>query len=181
MQLHEMKFIKKYIEWTDKINDRLGSAASWLILILILVITYDVIVRYLFQSSSVAMQELEWHLFAIIFLLSAGYTLKNDDHVRVDVFYSRFSEKKKAWINLFGTVFFLIPFCVILIISSENFVLISFRVGETSPDAGGLPARYILKAFIPISFFFLLLQGFALAFKSVIKISNSKKFNAAEE
>ena len=120
-----MKLINKYIEWTDKINEKLGSAASWLVLILILIITYDVIVRYLFQSSSVAMQELEWHLFAIIFLLSAGYTLKMDDHVRVDVFYSGFSEKKKAWINLFGTVFFLIPFCVILIISSENFVLIS--------------------------------------------------------
>ncbi|MBT8381382.1 MAG: TRAP transporter small permease subunit [Ignavibacteriaceae bacterium] len=176
-----MILFHKYIEWSDKINNKLGSAASWLVVALILIITYDVIVRYLFQSSSVAMQELEWHLFAIIFLLSAGYTLKIDDHVRVDVFYSRFSEKKQAWINLLGTLFFLIPFCVILIISSENFVLISFKVGETSPDAGGLPARYILKAFIPISFFFLLLQGIALAFKSIIKISNSKKLNATKD
>jgi TRAP-type mannitol/chloroaromatic compound transport system permease small subunit len=176
-----MKLIKKYIEWTEKINYKLGTAVSWLILVLILIISYDVIVRYLFQSSSVAMQELEWHLFAIIFLLSAGYTLKIDDHVRVDVFYSRFSEKKQAWINLFGTLFFLIPFCIILIISSENFVLISFKVGETSPDAGGLPARYILKAFIPISFFFLLLQGIAIAFKSIIKISESKKLSTSEK
>lgn len=175
-----MELIHKYIKWTDRINDRLGSVTSWLVLVLILVITYDVIVRYLFQSSSVAMQELEWHLFAVIFLLSAGYTLKIDDHVRVDVFYSRFSEKKQAWINLFGALFFLIPFCVILIISSENFVLISFRVGETSPDAGGLPARYIIKAFIPISFFFLLLQGIATAFKSIIKIKDSKKLNVSE-
>ena len=176
-----MRLIHKYIEWTDKINDKLGSTASWLVLVLIFVITYDVIVRYLFQSSSVAMQELEWHLFAIIFLLSAGYTLKIDDHVRVDVFYSGFSEKKQAWINLFGTLFFLIPFCIILIISSENFVLISFRVGETSPDAGGLPARYILKAFIPISFFFLLLQGIAIAFKSIIKICDFKKLSISEK
>lgn len=176
-----MRLIHKYIEWTDKINDKLGSTASWLVLVLIFVITYDVIVRYLFQSSSVAMQELEWHLFAIIFLLSAGYTLKIDDHVRVDVFYSGFSEKKQAWINLFGTLFFLIPFCIILIISSENFVLISFRVGETSPDAGGLPARYILKAFIPISFFFLLLQGIAIAFKSIIKICDLKKLSISEK
>ena len=176
-----MVLIHKYIEWSDKINNKLGSTASWLVVVLILIITYDVIVRYLFQSSSVAMQELEWHLFAIIFLLSAGYTLKIDDHVRVDVFYSRFSEKKQAWINLLGTLFFLIPFCVLLIISSENFVLISFKVGETSPDAGGLPARYILKALIPISFFFLLLQGIALAFKSIIKISSSKKLNAKKD
>jgi TRAP-type mannitol/chloroaromatic compound transport system permease small subunit len=170
-----MKFIQKYIEWTDKINDKLGSATSWLVLVLILVITYDVIIRYLFQSSSVAMQELEWHLFAIIFLLSAGYTLKIDDHVRVDVFYSRFSKKKQAWINLLGSLFFLIPFCIILIISSENFIFISLRVGETSPDAGGLPARYIIKAFIPISFFFLLMQGIAVVLKSMIKIGDLRK------
>lgn len=176
-----MDLIHKYIKWTDKINDRLGSATSWLVLVLILVITYDVIVRYLFRSSSVAMQELEWHLFAIIFLLSAGYTLKIDEHVRVDVFYSRFSEKKQAWINLFGSLFFLIPFCVILIVSSENFVFISFRVGETSPDAGGLPARYILKALIPISFFFLLMQGISLAFKSIIKIRAGKKLKGRDK
>ena len=176
-----MKFVYKYINWTDKINDRLGSATSWLLLVLIFVITYDVIVRYLFQSSSVAMQELEWHLFAIIFLLSAGYTLRINEHVRVDVFYSGFSEKKQAWINLFGSLFFLIPFCVILIISSENFVFISFRVGETSPDAGGLPARYILKAFIPISFLFLLLQGIAVALKSIIKIRNEEKLTGTDQ
>ncbi len=176
-----MNLIKSYIKWTDKINEKLGVASSWLVLVLILVITYDVVVRYLFQSSSVAMQELEWHLFAIIFLLSAGYTLKIDEHVRVDVFYSRFSEKKQAWINLIGSVFFLIPFCIILIISSENFVLISLRVGETSPDAGGLPARYILKAFIPLSFFFLLLQGIAVALKSVIKITSTGKADKAED
>ena len=170
-----MRLIHKYIKWTDNINDRLGSATSWLVLVLIIVITYDVIVRYLFKSSSVAMQELEWHLFAIIFLLSAGYTLKIDEHVRVDVFYSRFSAKKQAWINLLGSLFFLIPFCVILIVSSENFVLISFEVGETSPDAGGLPARYILKAFIPVSFFFLLLQGIAIVFKSIINIRDTKR------
>jgi TRAP-type mannitol/chloroaromatic compound transport system permease small subunit len=176
-----VKFIRKYIQWIDLVNDKLGNGTSWLMLVLILVITYDVIVRYLFHSSSVAMQEFEWHLFAIIFLLSAGYTLKIDEHVRVDVFYSRLSESKKAWINLIGALFFLIPFCIILLVSSQNFVLISLRVGETSPDAGGLPARYILKALIPISFFFLLLQGIAVAFKSFFKISDSRKSNVSEK
>ena len=165
----------------EKISEWFGNAVSWCVLMMVFIISYDVFMRFFFQIGSVALQELEWHLFAIIFLLSAGYTLKIDDHVRVDVFYSGFSEKKQAWINLFGTLFFLIPFCIILIISSENFVLISFRVGETSPDAGGLPARYILKAFIPISFFFLLLQGIAIAFKSIIKICDLKKLSISEK
>jgi len=98
------------------------------------------------------LQEFERHLFALIFLVAAAYTLKIDDHVRVDVFYTRFSPRKKAWINLLGTIFLLIPFCVIVILASQDFVEVSFRIKETSPDAGGLPARYILKAFIPISF-----------------------------
>ncbi|MGD8306251.1 MAG: TRAP transporter small permease subunit, partial [Ignavibacteria bacterium] len=133
----------------------------------------DVIVRYLFEKSSVGLQELEWHIFALIFLLAAAYTLEIDEHVRVDVFFTRFSVKKKAWVDFIGSVIFLIPFCIIVILSSYEFIEISVRVGETSPDAGGLPARYILKSVIPISFFLMLLQGIALAFKSLIKIKES--------
>jgi TRAP-type mannitol/chloroaromatic compound transport system permease small subunit len=132
-----------------------------------------VIVRYLFEKSSVGLQELEWHIFALIFLLAAAYTLEIDEHVRVDVFFTRFSVKKKAWVDFIGSVIFLIPFCIIVILSSYEFIEISVRVGETSPDAGGLPARYILKSVIPISFFLMLLQGIALAFKSLIKIKES--------
>ena len=137
----------------------------------------DVIVRYIFDESSVALQELEWHIFAVIFLLAAGYTFLIDDHVRVDVFYTRYSEKKKAVTNLIGSLLFLIPFCVVGILSSLNFVEFSFKVKEMSPDAGGLPARYILKSFIPISFFLILLQGIAIVFKSIIQLNglNSKK------
>jgi TRAP-type mannitol/chloroaromatic compound transport system permease small subunit len=137
------------------------------------VVSYDVIVRYLFEKSSVGLQELEWHIFALIFLLAAAYTLEIDEHVRVDVFFTRFSVKKKAWVDFIGSVIFLIPFCIIVILSSYEFIEISVRVGETSPDAGGLPARYILKSVIPISFFLMLLQGIALAFKSLIKIKES--------
>lgn len=140
---------------------------------LVLVVSYDVIVRYLFGESSVGLQELEWHIFALIFLLAAAHTLQVDEHVRVDVIFTKFSVKKKAWVDLTGSVIFLIPFCVIVILASYGFVEISFRVGETSPDAGGLPARYLLKAFIPLSFFLMLLQGIAIAFKSLIKIKES--------
>lgn len=165
-----MKFIRGYIKVIDSLNERIGEITSWLTIILVLVVSYDVFVRYLIGESSVGLQEIEWHIFALIFLVSAAYTLKIDEHVRVDVFYTRFSQKKKAWVNLLGSIFLLIPFCLIVIFASKDFVEISFRVKETSPDAGGLPARYILKAFIPISFVLLLLQGIALAFKSFLQI-----------
>lgn len=165
-----MKFINGYIKIVDKINERIGILTSWLTALLVLVVSYDVFVRYLFGESSVGLQELEWHIFSLIFLVATAFTLKVDEHVRVDVFYTRFAPKKKAWLNLLGSVFLLIPFCIIVILASESFVSISFRINETSPDAGGLPARYILKAFIPISFFLLLLQGIALAFKSFMQI-----------
>ncbi len=175
-----MKFIKSCIKIIDSSNELIGKTASWLTFLLVIVVSYDVIVRYLFNSSSVALQELEWHIFAIIFLLAAGYTLKIDDHVRVDVFYTRFSPKQKAWINLIGSLFFLIPFCVIIILSTENFVSISFKVKEISPDAGGLPARYILKAIIPISFFLLLLQGVSVVFKSFMLLKDKDAMKGSE-
>ena len=167
-----MKFLKKYILVIDRVNENLGRWTSWLTTFLVLVVSYDVFSRYLLNISIVGVQELEWHIFAVIFLLAAAYTYKIDEHVRVDVFYSNFSEKKKAWVNLLGVILFLIPFCVIVIYISEFFVFSSFRMGETSPDAGGLPARYILKSFIPLSFFFILLQGISQAFKSILILKN---------
>jgi len=169
-----MSFINGYIKFVDKLNIKLGLLISWLTALLVVITCYDVFTRYILNESSIALQELEWHLFAVIFLMAASYTLIKDDHVRVDVFYSRFSKNKKAWINLLGSVFFLIPFCILVIYTSKDFVVNSFLFKETSPDAGGLPARYIIKSFIPISFIFLLLQGFSLAFKSFLEIKNLK-------
>ncbi len=167
-----MKFINGYIRFIDNLNTKLGVISSWLTLVLVLITCYDVFTRYILNESMAALQELEWHLFAVIFLMAGAYTLIKDDHVRVDVFYSRFSEKKKAWINLLGTIFFLIPFCILVIYTSKDFVINSFRFKEMSPDAGGLPARYIIKFFIPFSFIFLLLQGISLAFRSFLEIKN---------
>ena len=172
-----MKFLIKYVELIDSLNEKIGNLISWLTGLLTLVVCYDVFVRYFLKKSSVGFQEFEWHLFAIIFLLSAAYTLKIDQHVRVDVIYTRMSEKKKAIVNLFGSVFFLIPFCVVAILASKNFVINSFIMGETSPDAGGLPARYILKSVIPISVFLLLLQVIALAFKSILSLRFTENNN----
>lgn len=165
-----MKFLKQYIKFVDNLNERIGYLISWLTTLMVLVVCYDVFTRYLLKNSMVAVQELEWHLFAVIFLIGAAYTLKNEKHVRVDIFYVKLSKKRQAWINLLGSILFLIPFSILVIWSSQNFVINSFNIREISPDPGGLPARYLLKACIPLGFFLVLLQGFSLTFTSLLTI-----------
>ena len=149
-----------------------GRLVAWLILALVLLVGYDVTMRYLFQSGSVALQELEWHLFALIFLVGAAYTFKQDDHVRLDLFYhGRFmNDKRRALVNIFGGLCLLIPFCLLIIISSWPFVQQAFIHAEGSPDPGGLPYRWILKAAIPAGFFLLLLQGIADVLKNIVTL-----------
>ena len=180
MHLNRMKYFAGYIRFADKISSKTGLVVSWLTLLLVLITCYDVLTRYVFNQSSVALQELEWHLFALIFLLAAAYTLKTDGHVRVDVIYTKLSLSKKAWINLTGSILFLIPFCVFVILSSLDFVEASWNFKETSPDSGGLPGRYFLKTIIPISFLLLLIEAISLALKSFIHIMNKKYLTRAE-
>lgn len=165
-----MKVLGYCIKFIDRLNDKIGHLISWLTTILVLVVCYDVFTRYLLKKSSVAVQEIEWHIFAVIFLIAGGYTLKYDKHVRVDVFYAKLNDRQKAWVDLIGDIVFLIPFSLLIIITSKNFVLNSFVIRETSPDPGGLPARYILKSCIPAGFILILLQGISNLFKSLLKI-----------
>ena len=146
-----------------------GKCVSWLVLVLVLIVGYDVFMRYVFEAGSISIQELEWHLFSIIFLLGASYTLKHDDHVRLDVFYrSRFlNERRRALIDVFGSLLILAPFCLLIIISSWPFVELAFEHNEASPDPGGLPARGLIKSAIPVGFSLLLLQGIAEALKKL--------------
>ena len=170
-----MEFLKKYLDLSGKLASYSGKAVAWTAGLLVLVVSYDVITRYFLKNSSVAVQELEWHLFAIMFLLGAAYTLRDDGHVRVDLFYSRFSPKTQAIINLTGTLLFLIPFSIMVIYTSYGFVMNSFAIGEKSPDPGGLPARYILKAVIPVSFILLLIEAFAIVSKSILILANKSE------
>ncbi|KAA3656123.1 MAG: C4-dicarboxylate ABC transporter permease [Calditrichaeota bacterium] len=135
---------------------------------MIAVVCYDVFTRYFLRKSSIAVQELEWHIFAVIFLLGAAYTLKHDRHVRVDALYNTFSPRTRAWVDFLGSLVFLLPFVVLVIWASFNFVANSFAIAETSPDPGGLPARYLLKACIPIAFFLLMLQGLSMNFRAAL-------------
>ncbi|MBX2844262.1 MAG: TRAP transporter small permease subunit [Flammeovirgaceae bacterium] len=165
-----MKFLQSWIHIINQINENLGKTVAWLSSILVIVICLDVALKNIFSISSVAVFELQWHLFALIFLLGAAYTLKHDKHVRVDVFYQKLSPKGQAWINIIGTLLFLIPFCIIIIKSSIPYVATSYKLGEGSNDAGGLPARYFIKSSIFIGFFFLLIQGISLIFSSILTV-----------
>lgn len=160
----------------DASVERCGQATSWLVLVLVLLVAYDVAMRYLFQSGSVALQEMEWHLFSLIFLLGSPYALRHDGHVRLDlVYHSRFmNDYRRAWVNLIGSVVFLIPFCVLIITSSEAFVVQAWQFNEGSPDPGGLPWRWILKSAVPLGFGLLLLQGIAEAIKNLFIILDDK-------
>ena len=164
------EFLNRTAKIIDQINEWVGRKISWLTSVLVLIICGDVVMRYFFNASSDGVFELEWHIFAVIFLLGGAYTLKHDKHVRVDVFYSRFTEKQKAWVNLTGTLLFLLPFCLVVIDASFKFVENSYRFHESSPDPGGLPARFIIKSAITIGFILLLMQSISLIFKSIITI-----------
>ena len=165
-----MKILQSYIQFAENVSEKSGQYVSWFTTAMMIVVVFDVITRYFFKNSSVAIQELEWHFFAIIFLLGAAYTLKHDRHVRVDVLYIRLTSEKQAWINLLGSILFLLPFCLLIIWSSTTFVSNSFQFMESSPDPGGLPARFILKACIPLGFILVLIQGVADIFKSMLII-----------
>ena len=154
--------IESISEWT-------GRIVAWLLPMLVLLIVYDVGMRYLWHSGSIALQELEWHLFALLFLLGAGYTLKHDGHVRVDMLHQAawVTPVHKAWVDIIGGLLFLLPFCTLIIYASWPFVANAFHYQETSPDPGGLPYRFVLKAAIPVGFALLLLQGVASILRAV--------------
>ena len=165
-----MKALAAGVRWIDWINEKVGFAISWLTALLVLVVCFNVFTRRILDTTPVSMQELEWHLFALIFLFGAAFTLKHDRHVRVDLVYARLGPKGKAWVNLLGSLLFLVPFCGFVIWASVDFVRFSFMDGEGSPNPGGLPGRYVLKACIPMAFALLLLQGLSLAGRSLLVI-----------
>jgi len=168
--------ISKAINAIDAFTEWSGRSVAWLVLAMVLLICYDVAMRYLFQQGSVALQELEWHLFALIFLLGAAYTLKHNEHVRVDIVYqsSRLSDKHRAIINILGIILFLFPFCSLILISAWPFVENAYFYNEGSPDPGGLPYRYILKGSILIAFVMLMIQGLAELLRNILKLQNTE-------
>lgn len=169
-----LEYLSRHI---DRFTDLIGRLVSWLVIAMVLLVSYDVTMRYVFDRGSVALQELEWHLFGLIFLLGSAYTLRHDDHVRLDLVYqSRFmNDYRRAWINLIGALGFLIPFCALIIVSSIPFVQQSFVHMEGSPDPGGLPWRWVLKSAIPLGFGLLILQGISQAASALQRILEGRQ------
>ena len=137
----------------------LGYFTAFIVAILVLLVVYDATARYLFATGSIALQELEWHLFDVVILFGIAYTLRENAHVRVDIFYASYSEKTKALINVIASLFFILPFSVLIIYIGIDFVYLSFLQNEASSNPGGLEYRYLVKALLPLSFVFLTLQA----------------------
>lgn len=146
-------------QWIDRINERVGKSVAWLSLLLVVAVMVDVVLRYLFRFTENWIIELEWHLYAALFLLSAGYTLLHDQHVRVDLFYARFSIKRRAWVDLIGHLLLLLPWTYVVIVTGYRYMINSWAIREGSDQPGGLPARYVIKSAIVIGFILLMIQG----------------------
>ncbi len=143
----------------DKTIKYLGNFTAFTLSLLVLLIVYDATARYLFATGSVALQELEWHLFDVVILLGIAYALREDAHVRVDIFYASFSQKTKALLGVISSLFFILPFSLLLVYLGVDFVSMSFAQNEASSDPGGLGYRFLVKSLLPLSFAFLVLQS----------------------
>lgn len=154
----------------DRWVARLGRATSWLTLVLVLLVAGDVLFRYLWHLSSVAEQELEWHVLAVIALIGASYTLQQGDHVRVDIFYQHYGRRLKRWMDILLPALVVVPTMAFIGWLSLNFVAMSWVLTEASPDPGGLPARYLIKAFVPLGFFLVALQGVAMTLYGITQL-----------
>ena len=158
------------VKWIDILNHRAGQLAGWSSFVLVLLISIDVAMRYLFGFTMIWIIEVEIYLFAIIFLLGSGYALQKDRHVRVDVIYDRMSDFWKAWIDLIGGIFFLLPWSFIISWVGYQYAYMSYVIGERSPQPGGLPALYLLKGLMALGFFLLFLQGCSQIYSSIQRI-----------
>ena len=150
----------------DALDDRFGRFVSWIMLLMVLVVFTDVVLRYAFRTTTVWLQELEWHLFGIVYMLAAGYTMLYDEHVRVDIVYSKRSSRKKAWSDFILYLVFFYPSAIMIVWTTIPFVRDSLRVFEGSPDPGGIPLRFLLKSVIIIGFVILMIQAFSQTVKN---------------
>lgn len=144
-----------------------GRIAAWGTLAMVVVMFAVVVLRYLFGMGSIALQESVLYFHSVVFLLGAAWTLADDQHVRVDVFYRGFSTSRRAWVDLAGTLLFLFPVAVMLLATSRGYVADSWAVREASREAGGLAYVYLLKTLIPVAALLLLLQGIAIVLRCI--------------
>ena len=168
--MHKLQHLEKLATRLDSFANLTGRVVSWLTLAMVLVTLAVVILRYLFDIGSIALQESVTYLHAVVFMLGAAYTLQQDAHVRVDIFYQQRPARTRAWINLAGTVLLLMPVCLFIFLSSLDYVSAAWSIREGSREAGGLDGVYLLKTVIPLMAGLLFLQGCAVALRSWLVI-----------
>ena len=149
----------------EALNEWIGRAASWLSLFMVLVTFAVVVLRYAFDLGWIAMQESVTYMHAALFLAGAAYTLKHQGHVRVDIFYQRFSPRARAWVDLFGSLFLLLPVCLFIFYVSWDYVAQSWALREGSREAGGLDGVWLLKSMILVMAGLLVMQGLAMVLR----------------
>lgn len=161
-----MRLLLAFSTAVDRFNDWVGRIVYWAILLAVVISSGNASVRYIFNNSSNAWLEVQWYLFSAVFMLCAGYTLLRNEHIRIDVIVSRFSERTLTWIDIIGTVLFLLPISIIIMYLSWPALVDSFVRNEMSGDAGGL-IRWPVKLLIPVGFLLLILQGLSELIKRI--------------
>ena len=158
----------------DSISNYAGALASVLVVLLALLVTYDAVMRYLFSAGSIALQEVEWHLYDVVFLLGISYALQHDKHVRVDIFYERYSSDTKALVEILSMLLLVIPFSLLLISNAADMTMQSYLQHEISSDPGGLTHRYLIKGMIVVAFVLLIMQAISELFTAYGKLESKK-------
>lgn len=147
------------MNFIDKIIKAIGFISAIVFVALVVLIVYDASVRYIFSEGSTALQELEWHFFDVVILFGIAYTMKHASHVRVDIFYEKYSQKTQLLVDIISSLFFILPFSFLIIYIGVDFVHLSFVQHEASSDPGGLKYRFLVKSLMPLAFVFLSLQA----------------------
>jgi len=155
--------------WIDRISIATGRAASWLTLAMVLVTFVIVVMRYVFDVGLIWLQESLTWMHAVVFMLGAAYTMQQEQHVRVDIFYRDMSERRRAWVNLLGVTFFVFPMCAFFVWAGWDYVTASWLIGEVSRNAGGLPFPFVplLKSVLIVMPLAVALQGVSLLLRSL--------------
>ena len=166
-----MKVLLKFSAIVDSMNEKFGHIANWLVLLACLISAGNATSRYLFSASSNAWLEVQWYMFTGMVMFGGAYTLKMNEHVRVDLFYGIFPEKVRIWIDIIGGFLFLLPICVILVFFTWPWFVESWQIQEMSSNAGGL-IRWPVKLMLPAGFLLMIFQGLSEIIKRVAALEH---------
>lgn len=172
-----MRALLSFSQWIDWLNERAGRMVMWGVLIVTLIASGNALAKYFLGQGSNAWLEAQWYMFGALFLLGAGYTLKHNGHVRIDILYQRFSPKGRAWIDLLGGLLFLLPFAGLLVWLAWPMFMGAWHTNEMSPDDGGL-IRWPAKLLLPVGFALLFLQGVSEIIKRIAVLTGDSALSA---